>query len=387
MRRGLIAQLLEQSLRASLAAPRLRLVDLTGERPAVDEVREPWIPIKYGPADPENWYGVVPATARFERSPGAASETLKLIVKVNPRDGLSRTLIPWIVGQRHIAFDRPYWAYRCAAESDHTGRRETEVYRLSETVPALRHILPRCHGSGSDAATGEHVLFLELVSDVARLDASGATADWPPAPIDQALCAAGAWHAAFWNATSETLPWAGPRPTTADMVADAPLWRGMLDDGRKRFPDIVTEDAWRRRHRLIDTLPDWHPVKDKGPATLAHNDFNQRNVGFRPEPVVLDWELVQCNVPQRDLVEMLTFVLPPDVCRPQTDAHVEAHRAALAAAGVSVERDTWFETFRCELKVEAINRVGLQLLFAAEFPLAYLARINATIERLIDLYQ
>jgi hypothetical protein len=27
------------------------------------------------------------------------------------------------------------------------------------------------------------------------------------------------------------------------MIADAPLWRGLLDDARKRFPDIITQDA------------------------------------------------------------------------------------------------------------------------------------------------
>ena len=81
---------------------------------------------------------------------------------------------------------------------------------------------------------------------------------------------------------------------------------------------------------------------------------------------------------------MLTFVLPAAAGRADVDRNVEAHRAALAAAGVSlgIDRDAWVEGFRCELKVEAINRVGLQLLFAAQFPLAYLARINANIERL-----
>ena len=49
--------------------------------------------------------------------------------------------------------------------------------------------------------------------------------------------------------------------------------------------------------------------------------------------------------------------------------------------------DHWVEGFRCELKVEAINRIGLQLVFAAQFPLAYIARINGTIERLLDLYR
>jgi len=85
---------------------------------------------------------------------------------------------------------------------------------------------------------------------------------------------------------------------------------------------------------------------------------------------------------------MLTFALSPAVARVRVDRHVETHRAALVAAGVAmgVDRDSWLEGFRCELKVEAINRAGLQLLFGAKFPLPYVGRMNATIERLLDLY-
>jgi hypothetical protein len=388
MHRTIIAKQLELALRESLGAPSLSLIELKGERPASDERREPWIPIKYGPAHPDDWFGVVPAMVSFKRSPDTAAESLSLVVKVNPREGLARTLIPWIIEHNKIMLDRPYWEYRRAAESDHTGAREQHIYKLSNGTPALRSVLPRSYGSASDNIGGEHALFLELLTDVARLDAAGAVADWPTKTIDDALRSAAGWHAAFWDIESKPTAWAGPRPTTEDMIADEPLWRGLLDDAHARFPSIITDRVWRRRHALIDTLQDWHPVKDKLPATLAHNDFNQRNVGFRPGVVVLDWELVERNLPQRDLVELLTFVLPAFAERPQIDSHVEAHRAALIDAGVStgVERDQWFEAFRCELKVEAINRVGLQLLFAAQFPLAYLARINATIDRLLDLY-
>ena len=389
MRRDLIAQRLELSLQEWFQAPRLRLLGLTGERPPSDERREPWIPIKYGAAGPDNWYGVVPATVQFARSPDAAAESLTLVVKVNPSEGLARTLIPWIIEHDKIALDRPYWEYRTAAESDHTGAREQHVYRLAATVPELGRVLPRCYGMAVDADTDEHALFLEFIADAARLDATGALADWPPDAIDAALRAAAAWHAAFWDVSPERIPWAGPRPTTLDMVADAPLWRGLLDDARTRFPRIVTDGVWRRRHALIDTMPDWHPTKDRLPVTLVHDDFNQRNIGFRPDVLVLDWELAQRNTAQRDLVELLTFVLPITADRAQIDRHLEAHRAALQAAGVSggIERDAWIEGFRMELKVEAINRVGLQLLFAAQFPLAYLERINTAIERLLDLYE
>ena len=103
---------------------------------------------------------------------------------------------------------------------------------------------------------------------------------------------------------------------------------------------------------------------------------------------MLDWELVELNTAHRDIVELLTFVLPSSAGREQIDTHVEKHRKALVALGVTegFDRDTWVEGFRCELKVEAIDRVGLQLLFAAQFPLAYLARINRSIERLLDIY-
>ena len=104
--------------------------------------------------------------------------------------------------------------------------------------------------------------------------------------------------------------------------------------------------------------------------------------------LVLDWELAQRNSAHRDLVELLTFALSPAVERVRIDRHVEAHRAALVAAGVAtgIDPDAWMEGFRCELKVEAINRAGLQLLFGAKFPLPYVGRMNATIERLLDLY-
>jgi hypothetical protein len=172
------------------------------------------------------------------------------------------------------------------------------------------------------------------------------------------------------------------------MVADASLWRAIVDHGRARLSHIVTDKVWRRRHHLIDTIADWHAVKDTLPATLAHNDFNQRNVGFRNGVLALDWELALRDTAHRDLVELLTFVLPPSIDRARVDHHVEVHRSALAAAGVTsgIDRETWLAGFRCELRVEALNRVGFQLIFGAQFPLPYVERVNATIEHLLDLY-
>jgi len=390
VRRSLIVPQFESALRTVLQAPDLQLIALDGERTAHDDEAQPWNTVKYGPAGHDDWFGVVPALAQFGRTSGSAAESLPLIVKINARESLTRTFMPWAFEQLHIKLDRPYWQYQQAAEFENVGGRESHVYRvLAEQVPSLKAVLPKCYGSARDSETPEEALFLEKVAGIRLMDASGASFDWPADDIDTVLRSLAGWQAAFWGADENRLAWAGPKPTTAGMAADAPLWRAIVDHGRARLPHIVTDTVWHRRHRLIDTIADWHAVKDGLPATLAHNDFNHRNVGFRQDAVVaLDWELATRNTAHRDLVELLTFVLPPSVDRARVDRHVEVHRLALIAAGVTtgVDRETWLAGFRCELGVEALNRVGLQLVFGAQFHLPFAERVNATIERLLDLY-
>jgi hypothetical protein len=64
-------------------------------------------------------------------------------------------------------------------------------------------------------------------------------------------------------------------------------------------------------------------------------------------------------------------VLPPSVDRARVDHHVDTHRSALAAAGATsgIGPETWLAGFRCELAIEALNRVGFQLVFGAQFHL------------------
>jgi len=390
MRRSLIAPQLEISLRTTLQAPALELIELDGERAAHDDDAQPWNTVKYGAAGHDDWFGVVPATARYRRGPGDAPESLPLIVKINARESLARTFLPWTFEQQHIALDRPFWEYNLATDFENVGGREPHVYRvLAEQVPNLKAVLPKCYGGARDSTTGEEAVFLELVTGTRLLDASGVSFDWPAVDIDAVLRSLAGWQAAFWGADEQSLSWAGPKPTTAGLAADAPLWRAIVDHGRARLPHIVTDAVWRRRHRLIDTIADWHAIKDALPATLSHNDFNHRNVGFRQGKVVaLDWELALRNTAHRDLVELLTFVLPPSIDRERVDHHVEVHRSALVEAGITtgVDRETWLAGFRCELGVEALNRVGLQLVFGAQFHIPFAERVNATIERLADLY-
>lgn len=383
---------LERALRESLDTPQLRLVSLDGKQLEIDGVAQPWIGVKYGAPGPDDWCGVTPAVVALRRKPQAPAERLRLAIKVNPAAGLARTLIPWIVRNRGIALDRPYGDYAAAREFDRTGAREYQVMlSLAPRTPALSRVLPRCYGGVIDEATGEHALFLAYMDGIAHLDASGTSGDWPADRIAAALTAAAGWHGAFYaKVDGADCAFAALRGATAERIADETLWRRLLDDARGRFPLIMTDAVWRRRQRLVDTIDIWHKVKDAAPVTLVHDDFNERNCGFGPAgPIALDWELAARDIPQRDLVEMLTFVSPASMGRAEIDRLVDGHRRAIAVGSEAqgLDADSYMEGFRAELKLEAINRIGCQFLFAAGFPLAYLKRINDRIEYLLDLYR
>ena len=250
MRRSVIASHLEQALRATAQAPGLQMIELDGER---HDEREPWVEIKYGPAGHDDWFGVVPAVARFRRTQDAAIESLDLIVKVNPKDGMAWNFMPWIVEQAGIKLDRPYWQYRQAREFGRTDR-ERHVYSvLAPKLPSLGVLLPKSYGSAADETTGEGVLFLEVVTDLKMLDAGGAHTEWPAEPIDAVLRATARWQADFWGADEARLSWAAPQPTT--VVVNGQTWPTMPPPPEDEFTIWLAANA--TAPRLIDVFGTW----------------------------------------------------------------------------------------------------------------------------------
>ncbi|MCU0311788.1 MAG: hypothetical protein MUE36_12705 [Acidimicrobiales bacterium] len=358
--------------------------------PAV-EADEPWLEAKYGAGG--GWNGVVPATLAWRTASGRDAAVREVVVKVSPPRGLAEGLIPWIVERYGIPLPRPYGAWRAATETTGTARRELEAQRLGGPVVT--------HGPGLVATavggSGEGVVVLDLVSPLAACDVAGRLDGWTPDRVDVALAAVAEVHAAHFP-TAEHLIWAGPRRRTDDREADAALWGAILDDARRRFPDIVDDRRWRRRRALVETIGAWHPARDVVATTLVHDDFNVRNVGFRTDgrAVVFDWELASRDTPWRDVVEMLTFALEPTVERTTVDRHLGAYLRALDAActdrGVGPDLrpgpdlEASLPAIAAEVRTEAVDRMSMQFLFGAAFPLLYLGRINATVDRLVELY-
>lgn len=346
--------------------------------PAAPRADQPWLAVKYGPADADDIHGVAKLGVTTQ------DRVIDVIVKVNPVHGIGETLIPWICDTYGVDLPAPYATFHSAREVVGTGARESNVYDLSVTMPELMALLPPYFGTIT--AHGERALLLGDISPIRGMDAGGAVDHWSSDHIDAALRAIAAVHAASTDIADDVV-WLPPRTDAATFAGDSGLWRGMLDDAAARFPDIVTPEVVAHRTALIDTAGEWYAAKDAMPTAITHNDFNQRNVGFDADDrvVALDWEITRRDSPQRDVAELLTFLLDPAVGVDTLEHHAEQHRAALAANGVPIDRDAYRAALAADLRCEAIDRVGMQMIFAAAFDLPYVPRINRTVDRLVEL--
>lgn len=339
-------------------APILTVPDPTGQ---------PWLRVKYGD-DPDAVFGVV----------RAAIDDRTVIVKINPPRGIGQTLIPWILERHAIGLPAGYSSFQAAAETSGTSGREPAVYGL----PAARALVPA--ELGRFTVDGQTALVLEDVGELSGLDPSGAIARWPTARIEAALRAVAGFHAAT---AGHDYAWTIGRPTTATVLADVDLWRGILHDAAVRLPDVVPGEALAARLQSIDTISRWHQAKDVMPACLVHNDFNQRNVGFREsgEVVALDWELARVNTPQRDVAELLTFTLDAHTTADELLHLLAVHWQGLADHGMAVDPEVYARAAAAEFRVQSFDRVGMQLIFGTAFDLPYLVRINRTVDHLVAL--
>ncbi|MCP4623506.1 MAG: hypothetical protein GY850_08240 [bacterium] len=352
--------------------------------------------LKYAPDRRDDIEGVLPLLAEYTDGDGSADGVCPLIFKARTKSGLARGFFPFVIEDVGLELPKPYFDYRTACELDGAPTKEIEVYRLQHSVPELRRYLPRYVADHVDDERNEYALLIEMVPEPHLMDRYIDLSGWTLEFVGTALDAIGEIHGRWYgrDAELENFGWLGPRIEAADVVADEDLWSALLEFGREHHPALVDPRAYGRRRRIIETASEWHGSKDQMAHTLAHDDFSPRNVCYRalgagtgPSPVIYDWELTQIDIPQRDLVEMLTFTVTPETSDDTVAALVERHRASVEhASGVRINRAEWREGVRCEIMLEAINRLALHVLMLEKFEQGFETRINAAVERLLDIY-
>jgi NADP-dependent 3-hydroxy-3-methylglutaryl-CoA reductase len=284
---------------------------------------------------------------------------------------------------------RTYSRWRDWTGFKDTHTRELAIYRSEE--PCLRRLLPRVYGVHEDPAREAYVIVMERLDETMLLrDAVDDPSEWTIEFVDSALRGIAGVHARWLGREQELLSegWLGRVLTGQKMVEMKDLWYALAEHNAAEYPDWIDDFSLLRLREAIASIDRWWDEIETMPRTLVHNDFNPRNIAFRADRqlVAFDWELATVHLPQRDLAELLAFVLAPDVDVASVEHHVEVHRRALeASSGMSLDRDRWRRGYRLALRDFVITRMQMYLMGHAHREYAFLPRVVATVRRLVDI--
>ncbi|MFI7131005.1 phosphotransferase [Nonomuraea sp. NPDC050153] len=380
--------------RADLGAPLLRpMLAQVMDAPALEVTGVDWIDDAPGSsliteltsrAERRKTTGVLPVRVAWERDAGGDAGQTDLVLKVKPLDQeviIEAAKIASLSGGR-LADVYPRWREWTGFKGLHT--RELAVYRTTE--PALRSVLPFTYGVHEDPGREAYVIAMERLGPGVRLkDTSDTPERWRTQDVAAAVRGIAGVHAAWLGRHDELRALVGPVQTAERMAAMRELWTALLEHGAAEHPELLDGAAAHRLRRIVAGIPEWWRRLESMPRTLAHNDFNPRNIALRcagSSLVAYDWELATLHVPQRDLAELLAFVLPPDVRESEVVPFLDLHREA---TGHAADPREWREGYRLALWDFAVTRLQLYVMVHGQRELPFLPRLMATTLRLIAI--
>jgi hypothetical protein len=258
------------------------------------------------------------------------------------------------------------------------------LYRDLE--PVLRAHTPAVVATEADPGSRAWSVLLEDLRGAELLDAvdrpEAWTGDYVGAAVDGIAAIHSAWLGRAGGLRHE--PWIGSVRDTAKVEAMTPLWRALADHAAPMFAGWTDQSIPQLQHALIDRISRWRPALDAAPQTLIHNDFNPRNLCFKPVDggrrlCAFDWELATIGSPMRDLAELLCFVSPAGVRREWIDALIDRHGARFSAgAGVAVDAAAWRAAFAAALAELLVDRLSVYAMVHRVKPQRFLPRVVRT---------
>jgi NADP-dependent 3-hydroxy-3-methylglutaryl-CoA reductase len=314
-----------------------------------------------------------------------------VMVKLKPLDAEVVQMMATLATMCGQRVEEPFKRHRGRLEYVGGHLRELGVYRQTD-ARFVRHV-PRVYGLVEDESRETYALVLEKLEGLVQMDAVNDLSGWTPAPIEAVLKGAAALHS-IWLGREEALlaePWLGPVRGAHELSQMVDLFEALAAYAEEELPELMDARTLARQQALIDSLPAWSAELEAMPRTLIHNDFNPRNLGLRQKPEGLtlcayDWELATLGVPQRDLAELLTFVLTPEATREEVDRWIEVHREALEReSGRTFPKDRWRRGYALGLRDLAVQRFSFYLALHVFRPYPFLERAHRTLWHLLSL--
>ena len=321
-------------------------------------------------------YGV----ARNGHPDAADDRDAEFLLKVHALDAEKLDTAFQVASACSERLGRQFLRYGDSLEFTGAERRELAAYALSDE--AIRRHAPACYGTGRDAGSGRALLLLERLRDVDLLDSVERPQDWTARHLEHAVRDLAALHAPWYGRVAD-LPsdaWSSFGSTCEATLEMRGLWSELCRHADPFLTRCGGERLSLRAYELLRTLEDWLPRYAAQTPALIHNDCNPRNLAFRRGPsgptlCLYDWELSSLAPPQRDLAELLCFVLDEGRAG-EARPLVELHRRELSRrTGVLIDPASWHEGFALALADFMVRRLALYAMLHSFARQSFLPRV------------
>ncbi len=305
------------------------------------------------------------------------AEALDVILKVKPSDVVMQDILVEVATlcDTQLGIHCETFKHDLGLAGCH--ERELALYERTE----LRRFMPRTYGTCHDSRQATWSIAMEYLkeADVPTVIGAG----WNRENVTAVMSGLARLHATFYRSDCELneLPWLSTPPDTKRMLEMVPLWRALAEYSAPCFDVWLDEPILPVQKSLIDTLGHWWPELQSMPKTLVHNDCNPRNFvmrrsGNESAPVFFDWELATIDVAQRDVAELLCFILPAGSGHEDLAEWLDLHRRGMQeAAGIAVNPSDCLRGFILSLRYLMINRLPLYTLMHRFQPQTFLPTV------------
>jgi thioester reductase-like protein len=336
--------------------------------------------------------GLFPVRVGLHRIGHSRSETVDVFLKSKPSDREVIEIGQVVADLSNANLGRAYAEHSNVLGFEACHVRELAIYRQRDD--RFRQYAPICYGLIHDEVDDRWVLMLEHLSDVALMDSANDISGWHRDYVEAAIAGLARLHAIWYRRDDDLAkqPWLGTQPCARSMAAAAELWAALANFSAPSFREWSGPATAALQRGFVDDIAAWWSELDSLPHTLIHNDFNPRNIAFRRQPTgpslcAYDWELATLGIPQRDLAELLCFVLAPQPCPDMVQYYVELHRTALQdETGYEIDHGDWHRGFELALRDLIVNRLALYTLMHKFRRYGFLERVLRTWSALHEQY-
>jgi NADP-dependent 3-hydroxy-3-methylglutaryl-CoA reductase len=338
----------------------------------------------------EKLIGLLPARLHCRGASGR-TQNLEVMVKVKPLGEEVQLMAHRMAAMCGARLASSHERFRDRTGLAGTHLRELEVYR--QTDPRFLRHAPAVYQSYSNPEREAYVLVLERLHGCELLNSADQPGRWTAAHLEAAIRGIAQFHAIWYGRPDEVraLPWIGHVQGAQSMAEMSELWEDLAVHASEEFPEWFSQGDLALHRKLIELIPIWWSRIESLPRTLVHNDFNPRNVAFRaeatgPRLVAYDWELATLHLPQRDVAELLCYVLTPEADAAEVLRWTTLHRQALEeATGRAIPEAEFEEGFQLALFDLAVNRFAFAVAAHTFRHYSFMERIVRTLVHLIKL--